>query len=234
MKKKANNAGMALALVCMIIGIMLALQYRTNLHSPSYVSYREWSRQMAESKDLQEQNDKLVQETIGLRTALTKAATGQQNQSLKKQLDRANVLAGFTPVVGPGVVIMLDDNPDPMQQGVPPETYLIHDTSLLQVINQLKAAGAEAISVNSERIIAGSEVRCAGPTILVNLNRVAPPIEIRAIGNPTTLNQAMRREGGDLENLRICGIKVSIQTAEKIEIPAYNGILKFQYAKSKI
>lgn len=232
--KKINSAEIALAAVCIVIGIMLALQYRTNLHSPAYVSYKEWSRQLAESEKLQEQNDQLVQETIALRTALTDAATGKRNQSLKKQLDRANVLAGFTPVVGPGVIIILDDNPDPMQQNVQPEEYLVHDTSLLLVINQLKTAGAEAISVNSERIIAGSEVRCAGPTILVNLDRVAPPIEIRAIGNPKALNQAMRREGGDLENLRLYGLKVSIQSSEEVHIPAYNGILKFEYAQSKI
>jgi len=233
MKIRFNKAPGAMAVVCIVIGIMLAMQYRTNLHSPSHVSYREWSRQLVQSKNLQQQNNELVKETMALRADLAGAASGKQNQSLKSQLNQANVLAGFTPVVGPGLVVVLDDNPDPMQQNDQPEDYLIHDTSLLLVINQLRNAGAEAISVNSERIIAGSEVRCAGPTILVNLNRIPPPYEIRAIGDPDKLEQAMRREGGDLENLRFWGIKVSVQTANSLEIPAYNGILKYQYARNK-
>lgn len=234
MNVKGNNPKVALAVICLVIGIMLALQYRTNLHSPSRVSYQKWSGQIAQMEKMRQQNDELAQETIAMRARLAQAATGRQNRGLKNQLDQANVLAGLTPVEGPGIVLILDDNPDPMQQNDKPEEYLVHDTTLLLVINQLNAAGAEAISINSERIIAGTEIRCAGPTILVNLNRVAPPMEIRAIGDPETLERAMRREGGDLENIRLSGIKVKIQAAKNIEVPAYNGILKFQYAKNKI
>ena len=65
--------------------------------------------------------------------------------------------------------------------------YIIHDDDLLRVINELRAAGAEAIAINGERIVAMSEIRCAGPTLSVNNNRSAPPYEIKAIGNPNNL-----------------------------------------------
>jgi len=233
MKSWLKKAPGAMAVVCIVIGVMLAMQYRTNLHSPSYVSYREWSRQLAQGKDLQQQNDELAKETMVLRADLAGAAYGKQNQSLKSRLQQADILAGFTPVAGPGLVIMLDDNPDPMQQNDQSEDHLIHDSSLLLVINQLRNSGAEVISINSERIIASTEIRCAGPTILVNLNRIPPPYEIQAIGDPDKLEQAMRREGGDLENLRFSGIKVSVQRAKNLEIPAYQEILKYKYAKNK-
>jgi uncharacterized protein YlxW (UPF0749 family) len=57
----------------------------------------------------------------------------------------------------------------------------------LKIVNEMRVSGAEAISVNDERITAMSEIRCAGTTILVNLNKIAPPFVIKATGNPQLL-----------------------------------------------
>ena len=67
--------------------------------------------------------------------------------------------------------------------------YIIHDEDLLRVLNELCAAGAEAISINDQRIVATTEVRCAGPTVSVNNVRSAPPYVIKAIGNPKKFDQ---------------------------------------------
>ena len=64
------------------------------------------------------------------------------------------------------------------------------------MVNELKAAGAEAVSVNDQRLVAVSPVRCAGPTIFVNNTPQTPPYVIRAIGEPNTLETALNISGG--------------------------------------
>ena len=108
---------------------------------------------------------------------------------------------------------------------------LIHDDDLLRVINELRAAGAEAIAINGERIVAMSEIRCAGPTLSVNNNRSAPPYEIKAIGNPNNLESALKLRGGVLENFKFWGIQADLSQSDDIVIPAFKGRKSFEYAK---
>ena len=112
------------------------------------------------------------------------------------------------------------------------ENLLSYDDDLLKVINELKAAGAEALSVNEQRLIATSEIRCAGPTVSVNNHRSSPPYVIKAIGDPKTLDAALKMRGGVVETLKFWGIQVAINVVEdKLEIPAYSGTFRYEYAK---
>ncbi|MBQ1470415.1 MAG: DUF881 domain-containing protein, partial [Schwartzia sp.] len=106
-----------------------------------------------------------------------------------------------------------------------------HDDDLLRVVNELRAAGAEVISINGQRIIATSEIRCAGPTLSVNNVRSAPPYEIHAIGDAATLENALKMRGGVMETLAVWGIQLEIQASENVEVPAYKGTTQYQYAK---
>ncbi|MGN1087595.1 MAG: DUF881 domain-containing protein, partial [Phascolarctobacterium sp.] len=89
----------------------------------------------------------------------------------------------------------------------------------------------EAISLNDQRIVAMSEVRCAGPTVSVNNVRSAPPYVIKAIGAPKTLISALRLRGGVVETFEFWGIQVKIKAAEKVRIPALKAPRNFEYAK---
>ena len=97
----------------------------------------------------------------------------------------------MVPAEGQGVTITIDDSKTKSKAGENPNLYLIHDDDLLKVINELKAAGAEAISINEQRLIATSEIRCAGPTLSVNNIRSAPPYEIKAIGEDVLLKSTI-------------------------------------------
>ena len=93
------------------------------------------------------------------------------------------MVAGLTDVEGPGVSVILNDSKAENTTGDEAD-YLIHDSDLLSVINELRDAGAQAISFNGERILATSEVRCAGSVVMVNGKRFAAPFIIYAIGDP--------------------------------------------------
>lgn len=94
-----------------------------------------------------------------------------------------NALLGLTDVTGKGIIITLKDNPNVTLESVlNPNYYIVHDNDIKMVINELKNAGAEAISVNGERIVQTTVVTCVGNVILVNDKRLSSPYEIKAIG----------------------------------------------------
>ncbi len=102
---------------------------------------------------------------------------------------------------------------------------------MLKVINELWAAGAEAISINEQRLVVGTEIRCAGPTISVNNAKYTPPYEIRAIGDPKTLEASLKMRGGVIETLQFWGIQATVKTQNTVKIPAFKGPHKYQFAK---
>ena len=149
----------------------------------------------------------------------------------KREIVRLKAFAGDFEMHGKGIKLVLDDSKIASKPGENPNLYIIHDDDLLRVINELRAAGAEAIAINGERIVAMSEIRCAGPTLSVNNNRSAPPYEIKAIGNPNNLESALKLRGGVLENFKFWGIQADLSQSDDIVIPAFKGRKSFEYAK---
>ena len=138
-------------------------------------------------------------------------------------LTEAQLLAGLTPVQGPGIIVTLNDSqklaPHIPAGFAPPN--LIHDTDIAAVVNELKAAGAEAISVNGQRLVATSAIRCVGPTIFINYTPQAPPFVIKAIGDSKALQTAMELPSSITKQIRTYDpAMLSVQTAETLMLPA--------------
>ncbi|MDR1701599.1 MAG: DUF881 domain-containing protein, partial [Sporomusaceae bacterium] len=159
---------------------------------------------------------------------MTSANDGLQADNLQA----VKMKAGLLSVTGPGVIITIDDSKRPSKPGENPNLYIIHDDDILKVINELWSAGAEAISINEQRLVVNSEIRCAGPTLSVNNTRSSPPYEIKAVGNPKTLDTALKMRGGVIETLQFWGIQVNIKNQEKMVIPDFKGVLQFEYAQA--
>lgn len=148
--------------------------------------------------------------------------------SMQSELEKANVLAGLVDVRGEGVVITLKDSTD---TEISLEAGLVHDTDLTAIVTELKAAGAEAISINGQRVIATTAIRCVGPTIQVNSVKVASPFYIKAIGNSKYLESALNIKNGVVDSLKSYGIEVEVETNNSITIDKYDLTLKLKYAK---
>lgn len=138
--------------------------------------------------------------------------------------------AELVPLRGEGVIVRMDDSARPAKSGENPNLYVIHDDDLLRVINELRAAGAEAISVNGQRLTGVSEIRCAGPTLSVNNVRSSAPFEIRAIGEKKSLENSLRMRGGVVETLGVWGIQLDITASDDVYIPPYRGSIRQTYA----
>ena len=122
------------------------------------------------------------------------------------------MLLGMTNVKGEGVIITLKDN-----QGVTNENigitddiraYLVHDANLREIVRKLKTSGAEAISINNERIVNQTAITCSGNVIRINDKKVGSPFEIKAIGSPELLYGNLRETVTRLNN---SGIIVEIE-----------------------
>lgn len=149
--------------------------------------------------------------------------------SMKEQITSLSAMAGTTDLKGEGIVITLNDGSKVTDADLRSDS-LVHDSDLLTVVNELKAAGAEAISINGQRIIATSAIRCVGPVIQVNYQKVAAPFEIKAIGNAQYLESAMTIKNGVVDLLKEYGVSVTISRQSDVQIPKYEGTQTFNNA----
>ncbi|MBQ9614985.1 MAG: DUF881 domain-containing protein [Selenomonadaceae bacterium] len=209
----------SIACVCMVLGFMLAVQFRTTQDIKGNVPFQRVEELSARLLETEQERDGLREELKLLRE---NTASSMGTDELRKQ-------AGFTALEGEGIIVRMDDSTMTSKAGENPNLYLIHDDDLLRVINELRAAGAEAISVNGQRLIGTSEIRCAGPTLSVNNVRSSAPFEIRAIGEKKTLENAIKMRGGVAETLKVWGIQLETELSDNVRVPAYKGSLKFVY-----
>lgn len=116
---------------------------------------------------------------------------GNLTQGLEEMLRRRKNEAGYEDVIGLGVQVELRDSEKELKEGQDPNDLLIHDQDVLMLINDLKVAGAEAISVNGQRVLASTEIKCTGATIMINDITFGQPFIIKAIGEPAELEAAV-------------------------------------------
>ncbi|HEX3030055.1 MAG TPA: DUF881 domain-containing protein [Clostridia bacterium] len=218
---------MILTLALMILGIVIAIQSKSIFEhnkqnttvDKKIASYtNELDKENGRQEELNQRLDKLEKEKEALLKKLIKSKSDSTLKDIKKELDKTKLAAGLTDVEGHGIVIRLEDA---LPKDVDDKNILlIHDTDMLKIINELKKSGAQAISVNDERILNTSELVCAGPTILINKNRYPPPYVIRAIGDAdkmySTVDNSQR-----VYLMRQDGIRISIDKSSDIDIPKY-------------
>jgi uncharacterized protein YlxW (UPF0749 family) len=229
----------SLFVLCAILGALMGLSFKTqnrvlqqNLPSNNYNGLAERYIILKQAVADRELTIKTLQREKQALLSGT-ATDSSQVKLLAENLKQADALAGLTAQQGPGLVVTLNDGPHPA--GAPAAVIMatmIHDTDINQTVNELKAAGAEAVSVNDQRLVATSPIRCAGPTVLVNNVPQPPPYVIRAIGNPKTMQIALNLPGGVAESLRALDpTMLAMQMKTQIVVPAYSGPTQPKYAR---
>jgi len=231
-----------LTIVCTILGLLLSWQYnsfRVVADSPLSI----FQQGLIDRIEAREANIQLVEEEISdLRNQLSQFLEAEAQDSatlalLQESLNFQRALASMTsPDPGPGIIITLNDN----NQGAAaarsadptiftPEDFIIHDFNIRYIVNELRAAGATAISINDQRLTASSEIRCMGTAILINSLRMHPPYEIKALAlnNPEELKNRMESRG-EIPSLRANNFPIEIEIAE-VEIPEYRGSFRSSY-----
>jgi len=172
----------------------------------------------------EQENQQLSVDNENLQLELKKYAQGQSASTLaNQQLQDAKMNAGLIGVAGPGLRITLDDSKRVAVGQDDPMLFLIHEQYIRGIFNALWNGGAEAIAINSQRVMTNTEVYCSGSYIQINGTRQMPPYVIDAIGDSNTLSGALNFyynwvKLGDLQKQN--GLTRKLEVLSKVVIPA--------------
>ncbi len=248
---KGRSWMVSLTGVCFIFGALVAMQLRaTQQMRDNRAKEKQGTAQATVlAGEMKTKAEAAARERADMETKLTSlrktlaekgTLSSSQIDALNGQIKELQAVAGLTTVVGPGVRITLSD--DPAVAGGDPSSImpgLVHDYDLQQVVNELRAAKAEAIAIYGAggepvRVTGYTPIRCVGPVIMVNWEGVAAPFTIEAIGNSNTLTSALLMSGGIVDNLRNgATLGVKVEKIEKMELPAASGgVPKLRVAKT--
>lgn len=236
MNKK--QIAISLGIMCMILTLILVVQVRTTNSANQVVS------QTLTSNDLRDQvlkwkekydytYEELQSAEKVLEQVRQEASENTEGSSEKEEeLKRNNILIGLTDVSGEGVIVTLKDNPSVTTDStiLDPSMVIVHFGDILGIVNELKNAGAEAISINDQRIISTTSITCEGNVINVNGEKTSSPFVIKAIGSPIYMHSALTRAGGTIEYLNQY-IQASVKQSNNITIKKYTGVINPKYIK---
>lgn len=144
--------------------------------------------------------------------------TTSQGRALSARLDRLGVLSGATAVTGPGVKVVVDDAPDAIS-----DKQRVLDEDLQKLVNALWASGAEAISINGQRLSNLSAIRFAGSAITVNFVSLSRPYTVLAVGDPDTMPARFvdTEHGRDWLDLHaVYGLEFDMSAEDSMTLPA--------------
>lgn len=139
---------------------------------------------------------------------------------LEKELENLKMLLGETDVKGPGIIVTISE------EEIEDDKITYED--LLYIVNELKSAGAEAISINGNRVINTTDI-VELSYIRINSKNVLAPYTIKAIGNQTYLESALLGVGGYADELKKWGFTIEIERSEEVTIEAYTNELSYKY-----
>jgi uncharacterized protein YlxW (UPF0749 family) len=225
--------------VCVGFAISMQISLGQNPDQGGLVPIGKVTPYQAELEKLQLEKDQAMEElrVIEERLARIEKENAEDDTlvaGLVADLDRYKLAAGVLDVEGPGLIITVAD-PPPIE-GAEVDVYgdiMTHFDLMLSLVNRLKEAGAEAISINGNRLVNLTEMVLAGDNVNINSTPTAPPYTLLVIGDPDTMESAITIKFGVVSTMRdLYNLRVSIEKSEKIMIARYNGsVTNFRYAQ---
>ncbi len=219
---KSRSAQLLLTTVCFILGLLLVAQFRTQRMTSRPLLSASSADQLAMISSLVENNARLREEMEALEEQLSEyqQATGRAMLgALVQELNKIRIINGLVEVSGAGVEVTIDGP--------------IGVVDIQDLINELRNAGAEALTINGERLTLYSVIASTEDGVMiVNGMKPSRPYILQAIGQPETLETALLRRGGLIATLErnYDGLAVSVIRRERMVLPVYKGAIEFVYA----
>ena len=233
--KKTNSKGsfftrkqFELLIVCVTTGFIIGYSYNQakdnreagTINSELFEqedSYRE------ELITQQERNKELTEELNHLQEQIRKyeksfASNEKDYKKLVEQAEDLRLLLGELKSEGKGIRITLQDG-DYDPKSLNPNDYIVHESHVFKLLNELKISGAQAIAINGQRVLASSYIRCNGPVITIDGTQHPAPFVIEAVGDSDTLIASLNLNGGVVDQLLNDNIVVSLEENQKLIMP---------------
>ena len=157
-----------------------------------------------------------------------------ETSEMEKELHRINVLLGLTDVTGPGVIVTVSDSQLDTSKILDINRAIVHDGDLIEIVNILKNSGAEAISINDQRIINTTAITCDGTVVTINGDKIGAPFVIKAIGSPEWLKGSLSEIPNSYVGQMIeDGVNVEVKKSNNITIEKYDGVIENSYMEDR-
>ena len=233
MKIKFDKANITMSISILIVSIIfvsvLYIQFKTveNVNETEIETMRD--EELREKISLwkskyEETNDKLQENNSKINEYLDKIESNEEaSEILDEELKKSQLILGTTDVVGEGVVITLTDTED----------HPIKASDLIDLLNELIYAGAEAISINGIRVINMTDIADIDTYIIMKPSqRIFSPYVVKAIGNQTYLTSSLcQKNSGFVDKYNNSGKSVKLEKQRNIKIPKYSGNIEIKYMK---
>lgn len=230
--KRKNIKQKMVILGAFLAGILISTYLKTLDSSKVYISLEEKKKLESQIETSKKSIEKLEKTKSDLQTYVKEYEEAFENEDksvddlLKEELGQFKELSGYTDIKGDGVIITIKDSEKEVTSGENPNDFLVHDIDILKIINDLKKSGAKALSINGERLLPTSTIKCSGATITVNDITYGQPFIIKAIGDTDSL-MASIISPQSYANLLRDGYGIYVKAEEK------NDIVINSYEKSK-
>ena len=217
-------------LVCIVLVSVMLMQFRTveqtDITEIENMRESELRTTLAEWRNRYEEMNTQLEDVNARITEYRKNIEDNEVAAdlIEEELRESNLLAGKTDVYGEGVTVTLNNGDIGVQ------AY-----DLIDLVNELRYAGAEAISINGIRVLPMTYIVDMGEYtyIMVDLQRLEAPYVVKAIGDKEELTRVLNLEGSGFVD-RAVGIRVSVTAENRVEIPKYNGELDVQYMQEAV
>ena len=228
-KEKKNEIVMTviIGLVCIVLFAVMFMQFKTieETDITAIENMREAELRTAISEWKGKYEDTQAQLDANLKSIEEYQERIESNEEaselIDEDLEESNMLLGKTDVTGEGVVLTLTNT----------DEYTITYSHLLELVNELRYAGAEAISINDVRIVM-TEIVEVQVRMIVSGQRVTSPYVVKAIGNQTYLSSTLSlKDSGFIDRYQASGMNIKLETNKNIKILKYNGEMKVKYMK---
>ena len=237
--KKSISISIVIGILCILLTFGITLQIRTvqnniSISNPNYADNNLRDEVLKTKEKYDNAYAQLEKTNKELEQYRSKATENDSNAAEKEEeLKKDNAILGLNEVTGSGVTITLRDNQSAsvssMKSGDDISNYLVHEIDLLKIVNELKNAGAIAISINGQRIIPTTSINCAGNITRVNGEIVGTPFVIKAVGGSF---ETLERPGGYIDWLRDdYGIDITVKIQNNVTVEKYNGVINYKYAQ---
>lgn len=239
-KKKIS---LLLGIACVMLTLAITVQISTIGSKISGIDPSYWNDELRDELlrakgNYEEKYKELEKAQLILEKNRTNATKNDANAKEKEEeLKKGEAILGLAEVTGKGIEITISDSQTKNYTTLKPDedlsSFLVHVEDLQDIVNELRNAGAEAISINDQRIVSSTILDCVGNVIKINEERLGVPFKIKAIGNQEQLYGAIKRPDGPEDYYKNkVGLEFKVEKpATNLTIVKYSGKMKAKYMK---
>jgi uncharacterized protein YlxW (UPF0749 family) len=229
--------GVSIAIALAVVGFVGAIQWNSSLAREEFTTSAQQflANQVvqleSEQRDLRSQIALAEEEVQRFQAESTSSSAALA--ALNQRLAAARLDVGLTSVRGPGIIVEIADSKRVVPPGENPASFIVLVDDLRDIVTALWASGAEAISINGERLVATTSIYGVGASVLVNTAFLSPPFRIEAIGTQGLLDRFQTNPaflGRVAHRIEFFGLEFASQASGELTLPAFVGTTRFRWA----